>query len=177
MTLLFKKNPNGLRSPGGRCAALTIRKKTFYAKLYAVVRSQISRGWISRRSRWGGGDDSLGCRPRAKKKSSQNPFERRGELLRAFSATEPLVWHQSHLPLFVCLCARRLMSTIAPFVVGLIASGASYAYISRDLVTSRNAIMSKHLNAGREELYYPRKVGPAAELLNYLNKPTTSRLQ
>lgn len=69
------------------------------------------------------------------------------------------------------------MSTIAPFVVGLIASGASYAYISRDLVTSRNAIMSKHLNAGREELYYPRKVGPAAELLNYLNKPTTSRLQ
>ena len=113
------------------------------------------------------------------KKKHSNSSNGRGELLRAFSAAEPLVLAPEPAPFFffVCLCARRLMSTIAPFVVGLIASGASYAYISRDLVTSRNAIMSKHLNAGREELYYPRKVGPAAELLNYLNKPTTSRLQ
>eukprot|EP00903_Cladosiphon_okamuranus_P007165 g6957.t1 len=51
------------------------------------------------------------------------------------------------------------MSKIAPFMVGLIASGASYAYVSRELVTSRNAIMSKHLNADSSSLYYPR-TGP-----------------
>lgn len=83
-----------------------------------------------------------------------------------FGRSNELAWKQRNrahyfLPsqLFSCLCTRHLMSTIAPFVVGLMASGASYAYLSRDLVTSRNAIMSKHLNAGREELYYPRQVG------------------
>lgn len=55
--------------------------------------------------------------------------------------------------------SRHVMSTIAPLVVGLIASGASYAYVSRELVTSRNGLMLKHFNADREDLFFPvRKV-------------------
>lgn len=52
------------------------------------------------------------------------------------------------------------MSTIAPFLVGLVASGVGYAYLSRELVTSRNKIMLKHFNAEGVEPYYPprRKV-------------------
>lgn len=47
------------------------------------------------------------------------------------------------------------MSSIAPFVVGLIASGAGYAYLSRDLVTSRNELMMKYFKADGVEPYYP----------------------
>lgn len=52
------------------------------------------------------------------------------------------------------------MSTIAPFLVGLVSSGVGYAYLSRELVTSRNRIMLKHFKAEGVEPYYPprRKV-------------------
>ncbi|CAN0057486.1 unnamed protein product [Ectocarpus sp. 4 AP-2014] len=51
------------------------------------------------------------------------------------------------------------MSTIPSFLVGLVASGVGYAYLSRELVTSRNQLMLKHFNADGVEPYYPlRKV-------------------
>ncbi|CAM9780034.1 unnamed protein product [Ectocarpus sp. 12 AP-2014] len=47
------------------------------------------------------------------------------------------------------------MSTIPSFLVGLVASGVGYAYLSRELVTSRNHIMLKHFEADGVEPYYP----------------------
>ncbi|CAM9379457.1 unnamed protein product [Hapterophycus canaliculatus] len=47
------------------------------------------------------------------------------------------------------------MSSIPPFLVGLVASGVGYAYLSRDLVTSRNELMLKHFKADGVEPYYP----------------------
>lgn len=46
-------------------------------------------------------------------------------------------------------------------MVGLVASGVSYAYLSRELVTSRNKLIEEHFTAEGAEpaLYYPvRKV-------------------
>ncbi|CAB1102754.1 unnamed protein product [Ectocarpus sp. CCAP 1310/34] len=52
------------------------------------------------------------------------------------------------------------MSTIPSFLVGLVASGVGYAYLSRELVTSRNQLMLKHFKADGVEPYHPvRKFG------------------
>lgn len=47
------------------------------------------------------------------------------------------------------------MSKVMPFMVGLAVSGMSYAYVSRQVVTSRNQLMTEHLGAKDSELYYP----------------------
>ncbi|CAM9985880.1 unnamed protein product [Pylaiella littoralis] len=65
------------------------------------------------------------------------------------------------------------MSTIAPFLVGLVSSGVGYAYLSRELVTSRNRIMLKHFKAEGVEPYYPprrkmpRRFGPFGSKQSY----------
>lgn len=57
------------------------------------------------------------------------------------------------------------MSTIPSFLVGLVASGVGYAYLSRELVTSRNQMMLKHFTADGVEPYYPmRKVMSSSAL-------------
>lgn len=58
------------------------------------------------------------------------------------------------------------MSTIPSFLVGLVASGVGYAYLSRDLVTSRNQLMLKHFKADGVEPYHPvRKVMSSAAVV------------